>query len=545
MTTSRPLSALIVAASILAASPDAHAQVESTASRPRPPVSLSLAERVQQLEAQDDYRWTRRPVFTLWQDYLLRADDRVRHVVVVNGSAVIEGRVEGDLFVALGPLRLASTAVVGSVLAVAGDVTIEQGAVIRRELVVVGGRLDAPPSFAPGDDQIIIGTAALGERLRSVMPWLTRGLLWGRVVVPDLGWVWTMLGFVLIVSLALNVTLHEPVSQSADQLGEKPMSAFMTGLLILLLTGPVAVLLAATVIGLAILPFVLCAVLVAWTVGKVGVARWLGRSVIGAREDESRARGAIAFLTGFAGIVLLYMVPVIGLTVWAMSGVFGLGAASLAFLAALRRERPAPVPPPAPPVEPPPAPPVEPPPAEPPSPPVGGPRPSPGEFSGAGASGAAYSSPLPREPALAAAGPAVAAAVPGAIDPALFPRATFLERAAGFALDVALVLIVNGLLDLTRYPGQLLALLLIYFIGFIAWKGTTVGGIICNLRVILTTGARPRFSDAVVRGLSSVFSFAVVGLGVLWVLRDPERQSWHDKIAGTYVIKVPRDWPLP
>jgi uncharacterized RDD family membrane protein YckC len=49
----------------------------------------------------------------------------------------------------------------------------------------------------------------------------------------------------------------------------------------------------------------------------------------------------------------------------------------------------------------------------------------------------------------------------------------------------------------------------------------------------------------VVRGLSSVFSFAVVGLGVLWVLRDPERQSWHDKIAGTYVVKVPRDWPLP
>jgi uncharacterized RDD family membrane protein YckC len=36
----------------------------------------------------------------------------------------------------------------------------------------------------------------------------------------------------------------------------------------------------------------------------------------------------------------------------------------------------------------------------------------------------------------------------------------------------------------------------------------------------------------------------VLGLGCLWILKDPERQAWHDKIAGTYVVKVPRNWPL-
>jgi uncharacterized RDD family membrane protein YckC len=50
--------------------------------------------------------------------------------------------------------------------------------------------------------------------------------------------------------------------------------------------------------------------------------------------------------------------------------------------------------------------------------------------------------------------------------------------------------------------------------------------------------------DALVRGLSGIFSLAVVGLGFLWILRDAERQAWHDKIAGTYVVKVPRNWPL-
>jgi uncharacterized RDD family membrane protein YckC len=25
------------------------------------------------------------------------------------------------------------------------------------------------------------------------------------------------------------------------------------------------------------------------------------------------------------------------------------------------------------------------------------------------------------------------------------------------------------------------------------------------------------------------------------MLHDPERQTWHDMIAGTYVVKVPRE----
>ena len=26
--------------------------------------------------------------------------------------------------------------------------------------------------------------------------------------------------------------------------------------------------------------------------------------------------------------------------------------------------------------------------------------------------------------------------------------------------------------------------------------------------------------------------------------RDEERQAWHDRVAGTYVVKVPRNFPL-
>jgi uncharacterized RDD family membrane protein YckC len=98
-----------------------------------------------------------------------------------------------------------------------------------------------------------------------------------------------------------------------------------------------------------------------------------------------------------------------------------------------------------------------------------------------------------------------------------------------------------------RYPwsdGAFLVVVLAYQIGFLAWRGTTLGGVICGLRVVRTTGAELRFVDAVVRELSSVFSIAALGLGCLVMVNDPERQTWHDKIAGTVVVKMPREMVL-
>ena len=45
----------------------------------------------------------------------------------------------------------------------------------------------------------------------------------------------------------------------------------------------------------------------------------------------------------------------------------------------------------------------------------------------------------------------------------------------------------------------------------------------------------------------SIVSGLACGLGYLWMLWDPQRQTWHDKAAGTYVVRVsayPVDkWP--
>jgi uncharacterized RDD family membrane protein YckC len=489
------------------------------------------------VSAQPEFqRWPQQAV-RVGQDYTLPAGDTAREVAVIFGNATIEGRVDRNVVVVFGDVRLGSGAVIdGSLVVVGGSATAVEGAQVHEDLFVGGGTFDAPPGFAPGGEHVVVGTAALGGRLQAIVPWVTRGLLWGRPIVPDLPWVWAIVGAFFLVYLFLNLVFDRPVRAAVVVLGDKPLTAFMVGLLVLLLAGPVCLLLAVSVIGIAVVPFVICALVVAAVIGKIAVARLIGSSVV--RDDpESRLPGLAAFVIGSIMIVLAYMVPILGFVTWTLGGMFGLGAAALAFIRAYRRENPAP------------------------------PRPV---VAAAPAPAAVAASPAPAMQYHAAAAdeyapatmdhadgpnPAVAPVMPvmpatpiGPLTAArlALPHAAFLDRLAAFTLDVILVLIAVQILSWNddETARAFFVGLLAYHVGFWTWKGTTVGGIICQLRVVRVDGASLRFADALVRGLSAIFSLAVFGLGALWILRDPEGQAWHDRIAGTYVVKVPRDWPI-
>lgn len=464
------------------------------------------------------------------QSYTLKATDVAREVVAVAGDVVIEGRVERDVVVVLGQVQLASTAVVdGSLVVIGGTAIVAEGAQVREDLFVLGG-LDSAAGFTPGGHHTVIGTAGLGTQLRAFVPWLTHGLLWGRPIVPWLEWVWVVAFVFFLVNLLLNFVFDAPVRAAATTLRGTPLSAFMTGLLVMLLAGPVCVLLAVSVVGIAVIPFVLCALLLAAVIGKIGFARWIGMAVVRQDEMENRAQSFRSFLIGSVVMGIAYMIPVLGFVTWIMAGIFGLGAATLAFFSAYRRENPRPprrskVPPP---VEPAPAAPVF----------------EPG--AGAAPAMAAAIPPPVEEPLYAAVvPPAAPAPAVAASDLVMLPRAAFLDRLAAFALDLVLVIMLINIFDFDHdWQGAALLLALAYHVGFWTWKGTTLGGIICQLRLVRIDGAPLRFADALIRGLTGIFSLAVVGLGFLWILRDPDRQAWHDRVAGTYVVKVPRNWTL-
>jgi len=453
----------------------------------------------------------------IFQNYSLAAGESAHDIGVVFGDADISGHATGDVVVVMGTARLSSTASIdGAFVVVGGTAIAASGATVGGDAILIGGGLDAPADFKPGGESVILGSTSLGGRLNAFMPWITRGLLWGRPIVPGLPWVWGIVGIFFLVYLALNIVFDRPVRACAGTLAGKPLTAFAVGLLVLLLAGPVCALLAVSVVGLVVVPFVVCALVVAGMVGKVGTARWIGMGVSlrESAEEETRLQSLISFAIGSAVITAAYIVPALGFIAWALLGVFSLGAATLAFVAAYRRENPAPPPHPSPFVA-----------ASTPSQPEDAPQ-------------------IADAPAVAVSPPVQANAPLTTADLTTFPRAGFRDRLTAFVLDTILVALVYEILDVFRRDNTIFLFLLAYHIGFWAWKGTTVGGIICQLRVVRVDGAPLRPADALVRGLSSIFSLAVLGIGCLWILRDPERQAWHDKIAGTYVVKVPRHWPL-
>src|SRR5438045_1031153 len=82
-------------------------------------------------------------------------------------------------------------------------------------------------------------------------------------------WVWTIVGVVFFVYFVLSLIFHEPVRACTETLAARPLTAFATGLLVLLLTGPVCLLLAVSVVGLAVVPFVLAALFIGAIAGKI------------------------------------------------------------------------------------------------------------------------------------------------------------------------------------------------------------------------------------------------------------------------------------
>ena len=501
-----------------------------------------------------------RPVLRGFVDYTLKQGETVREVVVFSGNVRIEGTVDRDVLVTAGAVTIASTGVVeGSLAVFGGNATIEKGGVVRQSVAIFGGTLDAPADFQLRGEQVIFGTPEMADWVQSVLPWVTRGLLLGRVVVPGLGWVWTVMFASFMVGLLLNHLFHRQTAACADLIVNRPLSTFLVGLASMLIVPLLLTIVAASVVGLIVIPFAIAACIVAAMIGKAGVARAIGRGVITERDPESRVQGAGSFSIGVVIMMLAYMVPVLGLLAWAMAGVFGLGAAAMTMTVRLRKERPAP--PPAP---------VSPPLAPPPSGAgvYGEPRPSESFSAAASAPPAAMAfegadvppampdarSAFPEE-APPVAPPSVTAGRPSVAPPpvllgglALYPRATFFDRVAAIVLDIVLLAIAFNFLNIDRRwwrdDEAFFFLVLAYHIGFWAWKGTTLGGIICSLRVVRTNGENPRFVDALVRGLSGIFSVVALGLGCFWMINDAHRQMWHDKIAGTVVVKLPREMVL-
>ena len=433
-------------------------------------------------------------------DYTLREGETVREVVVIRGEAVIEGTVTRDVVSIAGKARVGPAAEIGGDLVVlAGSLRIDPGAVVDGDVVVIGGSLDAPEGFEPGGDQVsLLALSGLGP-FGAILPWVSSGLFMGRPIAPAIPWVWIVVLVASLVYLAMNFVFERPVRSCVGVLVDKPLTTFLVGVLVLLMTGPLTGLLMVSVIGLPAVPLLWFVLLLAGLFGRAGVFRWIGGMVMPEESPGDRLEAARSIAIGMVGVCLVYMVPLLGFVAWTAVGVFGVGAAATTLYAGFRREHPA--------------------------------------LPASEASPAADTEPDTERDGMDVADQPQ---VPESL--AEYPPAGFGRRLGAVALDLMLLIVSNALLDFDG--ARTFALFLAYPIVLWGWKATTIGGIICNLRVVRVDGAPLKFSDSLVRGLSCIVSAVPAGLGWFWVVWDSNKQAWHDKIAGTYVVRVPSSLPL-
>lgn len=88
------------------------------------------------------------------------------------------------------------------------------------------------------------------------------------------------------------------------------------------------------------------------------------------------------------------------------------------------------------------------------------------------------------------------------------------------------------------YSAYLLALVALFFGWFWTHGGQTLGMKAWGLRVCRADGRPLAWRHAGLRMLASCVSFASLGLGYLWVVVDPQRLAWHDRLSGTRLVRV-------
>lgn len=502
--------------------------------------------------------------------------------VTVFGNARVNGRVRNECVTVFGNLDL-NGRVGGDLVVFMGDARLGPQAEVRGQTIVIGGKVHAAPGAKLHGQKV-----QLAGFLPAVGDWFRYGLLLGRPIAPSVGWVWWVVAIHFLLYLLVAALLPRPVEAVEQTLDRQALMAFGVGLLGLILAAPLSFVLLASGVGLLVLPLLFVALQAAFWVGKTATFQWMGRSLCRRFNAAGTCPPLLGFVVGFALVTLLYLVPGVGFVVYGLLIPLAFGAALLAVVDAVRAGRagkvpaaptPAPISPTAPASPAPSASPTSPPPGEvsPPAPAPAAPGVAAAAFAMPVVSGA-VPTPSPEAPTAAAAptplappseatsaggGPGTVSVPPtppaapgttaGASAPAgtagpaqmaLLPRAGFWIRAGAAALDVLLLAWLTAPL-----PGPLMGpffvlVLIAYHAAFWTWKGTTLGGIVCGLKVIRADGRPVDAAVAVVRALAAVFSALPLFLGFFWAGWSAERRSWHDLIAGTLVVKVPKGEPL-
>lgn len=114
----------------------------------------------------------------------------------------------------------------------------------------------------------------------------------------------------------------------------------------------------------------------------------------------------------------------------------------------------------------------------------------------------------------------------------------FWIRFAAYSIDAVVIFVIDMFLNILHLGALGVIVGLIYFVYF--WseqKGQTLGDRVLKIRVVREDGKPIDIMTGVIRYIGYIVSGIVIFLGFLWIIWDKKKQGWHDKMAGTVVVR--------
>ncbi len=212
-------------------------------------------------------------------------------VVVLDGPVTIAGQVSGSVIALNGPIRLAATASVRGDVLGAETVKVEQGATI-------GGDVRQDVAFTPRGSLSVLGA-----------------LLGGAAIAFS----------TLLVGLLLLLLAPRGADRVASAARSAPLASVGWGIVLAIGLPLLAVLAAATILGLPLGLSLLLALAFVFLVGATWSIWSVGRALV--REPRSRW---LAFLAGWGIALAVSLVPYLNAAAWTVASIYGLGAMTVA-----------------------------------------------------------------------------------------------------------------------------------------------------------------------------------------------------------------------
>ncbi len=85
--------------------------------------------------------------------------------------------------------------------------------------------------------------------------------------------------------------------------------------------------------------------------------------------------------------------------------------------------------------------------------------------------------------------------------------------------------------------GPFLVMVGLYYLFMVFWTGRTLGQRLLAMRIVDRHGAQPGLAVAGLRSIAQVAGALGAALGLLWIAFDSEKRAFHDRVAGTYVVR--------